>query len=108
MFGHYYSLDAGLRRLLAATVCRHHQQCRQYITVRKWRAMHNMSQSTSPLNELPDWSYTDGRGFGPLTVGQKKRYLRDQELARSVINHWKDMQTAKQLLPDGGDGDNSK
>ena len=79
------------------------KQTKREITVRKWRRLMGRPEFTSnsgPLVELPDWSYTDGRGYGPLTVGQKTRYLRDQEMAKTVVHYMKYMKSAKELVPE--------
>lgn len=49
------------------------------------------------LSEMPEWSYLDGRGYGPPSIKQKYRYLQDQELAQTVINQMKDLQDAKKF-----------
>ena len=79
------------------------KQSKREISLRKWRRMNGRPEHTSnagPLVELPDWSYTDGRGYGPLTVGQKKRYMRDQEMAKTIVNYMQYMGKAKELVPD--------
>lgn len=69
----------------------------------KWRADHGLPPrhaSPSPLADLPEWSYLDGRGPGPLNIGQKIRYLRDIRFAKEVIKFVDQMKTAKELVPD--------
>ena len=80
------------------------KQSKREITVRKWRRMTGRAvehqSMSSPLTDLPDWSYTDGRGYGPMTVGQKNRYNRDQEMAKTVVKYMEYMRGAKKLVPD--------
>lgn len=66
-----------------------------YLTVKEWRAKHNRYRGR--LNDMPDWSYADGRGFGPPLPANKRKYLRDQDLARSVIEKLKELHDAKRL-----------
>ena len=76
-------------------------ESRRHITVKKWRKLNGRPPSQcGPLAELPDWSYTDGRGYGPPTVGQKKRYMRDQEMAEKVVQYMEYMNTAKRMAPE--------
>lgn len=65
------------------------------ITSREWREKHNRFRNR--LNDLPDWSYTDGRGYGPPSAAQKRRYLADQELGQTVVRRIKEMQEAKKF-----------
>lgn len=69
----------------------------------KWRADRGLPPrhaSPSPLADLPDWSYVDGRGPGPLNLAQKTRYLRDIRFTQQVIKFVDQMKTAKELVPD--------
>ena len=66
-----------------------------YITSKEWREKYHRYRTR--LNESPDWSYTDGRGYGPLTPGQKERYLRDQQMAETVVIKLKELKEAKQF-----------
>lgn len=49
------------------------------------------------LSEMPEWSYLDGRNFGPPSIKQKYKYLHDQELAQTIIDQMKDLQDAKKF-----------
>lgn len=69
----------------------------------KWRADRGLPPrhaSPGPLADLPDWSYLDGRGPGPLNIGQKKRYLRDIRFTQEVIKYIGQAKTARELVPD--------
>lgn len=69
----------------------------------KWRADRGLPPrhaSPSPLADLPEWSYLDGRGPGPLNLGQKSRYLRDIRFTKEVVKFVDQMKTAKRLVPD--------
>ncbi|KAI2809305.1 hypothetical protein BLOT_000453 [Blomia tropicalis] len=68
---------------------------KRMITSKEWREKHNRPKDR--LSDMPDWSYTDGRGFGPPSVAQKKRYIRDQELAKEMIRRFKDLKEAKNI-----------
>lgn len=65
------------------------------MALRDWREKHNKHRKR--LSDLPDWSYTDGRGFGPVSVAQKARYVRDQELGETVVRRLKELNQAKQI-----------
>jgi hypothetical protein len=78
------------------------QSSKRLITVKKWRQLKGLAPvrgAVGPITDGPDWSYTDGRGFGPLTVGQKKRHFRDQEMAKTVVKYMKQFKIAQQLVP---------
>ena len=68
----------------------------------KWRADNNLppryAQGTV-LSESPEWSYIDGRGYGPLNSAQRARYYRDAQWTDEVIKITDSMQTAKKLVP---------
>lgn len=68
----------------------------------KWRADNNLppryAQSTV-LSESPEWSYIDGRGYGPLNSAQRARYYRDARWTDEVIKITESMRVAKRLVP---------
>ena len=64
------------------------------------KGLHPNPNAQGPLTDLPDWSYVDGRGFGNPSLGQKRRYLRDVELAKTVVKNVKMFKTAKELVSD--------
>lgn len=69
----------------------------------KWRSDNNLppryAQSTI-LTESPEWSFIDGRGYGPLNRKQKARYFRDAIWTQEVIKITGQMAQAKKLVPD--------
>ena len=67
----------------------------RFITSREWRQKNGLFRAR--LSELPDWSYTDGRGYGPPSVAQKKRYLVNQELGQTVVRRMKELNEAKKF-----------
>lgn len=69
----------------------------------KWRADNNLPPrfaQTTVLAETPEWSYVDGRGYGPMNKGQKARYFRDAVWTGEVIKITQQMTEAKRLVPD--------
>lgn len=52
------------------------------------------------LFEAPEFSFVDGRGAAPLTLGQRRRYLRNMYHCQVIIKHLKQFQEAKKLVPD--------
>lgn len=50
---------------------------------------------TGPVLDNPDWSYVDGRGMGPMNMGQRKRYLENQELGRMAVKYMQQIQQMK-------------
>ncbi|XP_015787711.1 uncharacterized protein LOC107364791 [Tetranychus urticae] len=54
----------------------------------------------SVLFDGPDFSFMDGRGQPPLTLGQRRRYLQDKHFAEQIVKYMKEFQLAKQLKPD--------
>lgn len=42
----------------------------------------------------------DGRGPGPLTLGRRAKYLRDQQFAKDIIKFTSQMEVGKRLAPD--------
>lgn len=65
------------------------------VTSQEWREKNNRFRNR--LSDLPDWSYTDGRGYGPPSIGQKKRYLGNQELGETVVRRMKELNEAKKF-----------
>lgn len=53
---------------------------------------------SGPLTDDPDWSYPDGRP-GIMNKGQSERYLRDQELATSMVKYMKKLNKMKEFKP---------
>lgn len=56
--------------------------------------------SPSPLADLPEFSFMDGRGAAPLSVGRRAKYLRDQIFGQEIIKYTDQMKEAKRLVPD--------
>lgn len=50
----------------------------------------------SPLTDEPDWHYIDGRP-GQLNKGQSRRYLRDQEFAKTMVEFNKQFEAIEQM-----------
>lgn len=70
----------------------------------KWRADNNLPPRFYPgtvLTEAPEFSFTDGRGYGPMNHAQKMRYYRDGIFTNEVIQITNQMVQAKKLVPDG-------
>lgn len=65
------------------------------VTSREWREKHKRFRNR--LDQMHDWSYTDGRGYGPPSTAQKKKYLTDQELGQTVVRRMKELQEAKKF-----------
>lgn len=42
----------------------------------------------------------DGRGPGPLSLGRRAKYLRDQIFGQEIIKFTEQMKVAKRLVPD--------
>lgn len=51
---------------------------------------------SGPLTDDPDWSYPDGRP-GLMNKGQSLRYLRDQEMATSMVKFYAQMKEMKKF-----------
>lgn len=51
-------------------------------------------QASGPLTDEPDWSYIDGTP-GPMNKGQSLRYLRDQELGKTIVHYNKQFEAIK-------------
>lgn len=68
----------------------------------KWRSDNNLppryAQGTV-LSESPEWSYVDGRGYGPLNSAQRARYYRDAQWTDEVVKITQAMAVAKKLVP---------
>ena len=60
-------------------------------------------QSPSPISDSPEWSYVDGRGFGPLSRRQLARHKRHQRWASEIIQVMNQMKVAKELVPEASD-----
>lgn len=54
----------------------------------------------SVLFDGPEFSFMDGRGAAPLTLGQRRRYLQNRHFAEQIIKYMKQYDLAKQLRPD--------
>ena len=67
----------------------------RHISSREWRIKNNAPRMR--LDDMQEWSYVDGRGAGPPSIRQKNRYIRDQELAETVVRRFKELQSAKAL-----------
>ena len=65
------------------------------ITSKEWREKHNRFRDR--LSDMPDWSYTDGRGYGPPSIGQKERYIAHQELGKTVVRRMQELVEAKKI-----------
>jgi hypothetical protein len=68
----------------------------------RWREQAGLPrryQSPTPLTDLPEFSFVDGRGAGPLTLGRRAKYLRDQMFAQEIIQITGQMKEAKRLVP---------
>ena len=69
----------------------------------RWRAQNNLPPryaSPSPLADLPEFSFVDGRGAAPLSMGRRAKYLRDQVFAKEIVACVDQMKQSKRLVPD--------
>lgn len=69
----------------------------------RWRVKHGRCHNPSVESVLvmePDWSFTDGRGYGPPTLGQRRRYLRDIKMTKDTLKYLEMFKRAKELVPD--------
>lgn len=70
-------------------------QNKRMIGVREWRKKYNRPKNR--LDFMPEWSYLDGRGYGPPSMVQKKRYIRDQVLGQTVVERLNELEEAKKF-----------
>ncbi|KAH9421876.1 hypothetical protein DERP_002166 [Dermatophagoides pteronyssinus] len=70
-------------------------QDKRLISVQEWRKKYNRPKNR--LDFMPEWSYLDGRGYGPPSAVQKKRYIRDQVLGQTVVERLIELQEAKKF-----------
>lgn len=68
---------------------------RNYMKISEWRKKHNFYREH--LNQMPEWSYLDGRGYGPPSKQQRLIYERDQDLAKTVVERMKELNEAKKF-----------
>ncbi|KAF7493971.1 Sodium/calcium exchanger 3 [Sarcoptes scabiei] len=66
-----------------------------YGFIKEWRKKHNFYREH--LNQMPEWSYLDGRGYGPPSKQQRLIYERDQDLAKTVVERMKELNEAKKF-----------
>ncbi|XP_034106813.1 large ribosomal subunit protein mL52 [Drosophila nasuta] len=63
----------------------------------KWRADRGLTENPNafgPLTNLPDYTYLDGRAT-PLGSNQKKRLLKQQEVAAKIVELSSELEFAK-------------
>lgn len=72
----------------------------RFLSVARYRMRKGMppapTASGSPLTDEPDWHYPDGRP-GQLNKGQSRRYLRDQDFARTMVEFNKQFEAIEQM-----------
>lgn len=71
----------------------------QKLSVARYRHRKGLPPSitaSGPLTDDPDWSYIDGRP-GEMTKGQTQRYLRDQEMGRTMVKFYKQFQAVAEM-----------
>ena len=69
----------------------------------RWRSQNGLPPryaSPSPLADLPEFSFMDGRGASPLSIGRRAKHLRDQIFGQEIIRFTGQMKEAKRLVPD--------
>lgn len=70
----------------------------QFLSIGRFRARKGLPPSpcaSGPLTDDPDWSYPNGEP-GLMNKGQSLRYLRDQDLGRTMVKYNKQFDAIKE------------
>lgn len=68
----------------------------------KWREDNGLPPrfAGGPLRDLPEYSFVDGRGPGPLSRQQARRVETNKIWAKTIIKHMQQFQIGKELVPE--------
>lgn len=71
----------------------------RFLSVSRYRIRQGLSPSpcdSGPLTDDCDWSYIDGTP-GQMTVGQTKRYTRDQDMGKTMVKFNKQFKAIEEM-----------